>query len=304
MRQEAGWIAAAFLAALSCRVDAQTDKGRPDQADPPEALSGAWETPDGHGGAVGIHLQLLIQGTNALEHAPVSQMSSTEPDAAHSNRTFEYWVYARKGDVLELNSFSDSAGEARVTFQDGRMRLHYVSTWKGAPSVDLDLTKTGDTWIGRLHRGEFDGDVTLRRPAADGTGRQDPVVGLWVDGSSGNGTCLHVAESAPGIFLGWSDSINPGHTVSSYGELMKVKRLEDGRYSFELGAYAGLCCSSTVTGKLSQDGAGIAGEWRGGDLQEVNANESSPGKPVTWRRAAGDSCSDALTGRKEHGFAR
>jgi hypothetical protein len=101
-------------------------------------------------------------------------------------------------------------------------------------------------------------------------------VGTWSESSSPGYTCMHIVEQAPNEFSGWSDSLK------HYGELMKVRAEGDGRFSFELYAYSGVCCSHTFVGLLGAHGDGMKGFWPSG-LKQAPHNGS-------WRKARGDSC--------------
>jgi hypothetical protein len=113
--------------------------------DRPEALSGVWQTPDGHGGAVGIHLEL---------------MTTVSGDADPPIRTPQSWqhlnlgIFQRKGSEIAFgdeNYFSDSARGGSVLLGNSRIQLHFVSTWIDTPSVDLDLLhQPNGCWHGRF----------------------------------------------------------------------------------------------------------------------------------------------------------
>ena len=87
----------------------------------PEDLSGVWETPDGHGGAVGIHLML----------------DTTAPaDATTLVGTPQKWlgltigIYHRSGagrHIGDENYFSDSPRGANLRYEDGRLTLSATS---------------------------------------------------------------------------------------------------------------------------------------------------------------------------------
>jgi len=240
-------ITVALLGVLcSCAAFAQGDSilspyegHRP--VDSPEALSGLWEAPDGSGGAVGIHLMLTTT-------VPVS--ADTLGSAQQLWERLEVGVYERKGPDIQFGDqsyFGDSPSAGNVAFDEGVLRLHFASPWKDTPSVDLDLRQTGDTWVGRLHRGYFDANVILRRPGAGGTAKTSPIggtsiTGTWISTPGPFGTCVHVAGETPGSLAGWSDSVGmTGHQQvvagmspitgggGRYGELMWVKQLDGGK---------------------------------------------------------------------------
>ena len=264
--------AVTFVGLLTCAVQAQEESfyfGQPVQH--PEGLSGVWETADGQGGAIGIHL-LLDTSIPADATAPAG--------APQSWQDLQLGVFDRRGPIIqrgELNYFGDSPRGGEVRFKDGRLTLHFVSTMVDAPSIDLDLVQQpGDRWVGRLHRGWFDSQVMLRRPEVDGAMGTSPIVGTWSESSSPGYTCMHIVEQAPNEFSGWSDSLK------HYGELMKVRPAGDGRFSFELYAHSGVCCSHTFIGLPDAHGDRMEGLWPSG-LKQAPHNGS-------WRKARGDSC--------------
>ncbi len=263
--------------------------------DHPEALSGVWETSNGHGGAIGIHLRL---------------MTSVSGDADPPVWTPQLWehlelgVFERKGPELvrfgEENGFADDSRGGAVTFENGRLQLHFVSPWEDTPSVDLDLLQQPDgCWHGRFHRGSFDSVVALCRPTADSATPASPLVGTW---SSDYGGCIHIFETRAGTFTGWSDSLEiPGHIIFSdpgphslletYGELAKVRVADDGVISLEVGAHNGMCCPNLFEGKLSTDGS---------EIQRIPPPPNVVRFPPRWTKMAGDSCVDPAAVRKLH----
>jgi hypothetical protein len=114
----------------------------------PEHLSGIWEAPDGHGGAIGLHLML----------------STTAPaDATTLVRAKQSWlslgvgIYQRSGPVIQVgeeNYSEDSPRGGGVRYDNDRSTLH-------APEFDLDLHHNQrNEWTGRLHRKEFNSQLT------------------------------------------------------------------------------------------------------------------------------------------------
>jgi hypothetical protein len=251
-------------------VPAQTAKASPDAGpyrgkvvSDPESLSGLWETSNGQGGFVGIH---MILGT------------SVAPDAKTDGRTLngveQQWeyltlgVYEQKGAEFSLgegNYFSDSAATAAVRIEDGHLVLHFVSPATGMPAVDLDLwKKEGDRWVGRFHRASFDEQVTLNRPGG-GMKTHDAITGVWTSSRR----VVHIGEQKLGQFAGWSDvlqipgtirfapGIKPGRFFETYGDRVKVRRAGERGVLFEFGAYSVNCCPRTAAGILSNDGREI-----------------------------------------------
>ncbi len=311
-------VMAAVMGVVACELAAQNvaserpsavpDSGHSPyvgrRVDDPEGLSGLWEVSNGRGGAVGIHLMLT---------------TSVAPDAKADGKTLagveqlwenlEVGVYERQGQVLafgEENSFSDTPGGASVKLEDGRLQLHFVCQWPSDPSIDLDLVKQpGDRWVGRLHRGSFDGKVTLERPGTD-VKTSNVIVGTWGAGNPLNG-CMHIAEEALAVFTGWSDSLQvPGEMecapsarqqrlMELYGELMTVKVRADDNVSFEFDAYNPMCCSHTFIGRPGVDGKMIEGRWPT-DLNQTFHDES-------WKKMDHNSCvrSDKVQTKEQRG---
>jgi len=179
-------VAASLVTLLPCAIHAQQDSGSipvaPEdrsfylgqQVTHPESLSGIWETSNGHGGAIGIHLEL---------DTTIPSDGDKQIWAPQSWQDLQVGVFERKGAEIQLgeeSGFSDSRSGGSVTFDQGRLQLHFVSQWADTPSVDLDLVQQADgCWDGRLHRGDFDSHVTLCRPSTGQSGKASPLVGTW-----------------------------------------------------------------------------------------------------------------------------
>ncbi len=166
--------------------------------DHPEALSGIWETPDGNGGAFGIHLQLMTT-VPADADPPLWTPQSWQP--------LEVDVFQRKGSEIasgDENSFADSVRGGSVRLSGGRLALHFPSSATGLMSIDLDLLhQSDDCWHGRFHRGNVDSVVTLCRPTPGPSIASNALVGTW----STNRGCIHTFQTGPGTFTGWSDTL-------------------------------------------------------------------------------------------------
>lgn len=261
----------------------------------PEELSGLWETSDGKGGAVGIHLRLVTTATGNAK-----TLTNTPQFWEH----LEVGVYQRKGAQIEFgeeNFFTDSPTGGRVTFQNRRLQLT-------AASFDLDLTQQAEgQWVGRLHRESFDSLVTLRRPDATNRANMQPIVGTPIVGNKIVGTwllksidpahisCIHIAQQGENAFIGWSDSLRapgveiygknivwPETALESYGVLMNVHLETDGKFTLELHALSPTCCSHKFVGRVAQDGNLINGDWPSGPNQTPQSG--------SWVKVAGDSC--------------
>jgi hypothetical protein len=259
----------------------------------PEMLSGIWEASNGHGGVVGI--QLILTTT-----IPASAMTlaGTPQSWVH----LEVMVYEQVGrtlDFSERNGFSDSVRGGSVQLEDGRLTLHFVSGVESVPKIDLDLKWVdGDAWEGRFHRGSFDSHVTLRRSGALLKSKPSVIAGTWMSEGPGIGsTCLHVAETAPGQFVGWSDSHmtyahvrfapnvqRPETAMQHYGDLAKVSPLGDGKFRIELYALSAICCSHPFTATPDESGETMVGDFAAGPNQAPHTS--------TWKKLAGGSCLD------------
>jgi hypothetical protein len=197
----------------------------------PEALSGVWETPDGHGGAVGIHLRLT---TTVPVHVypPIWTPQSWV--------RLRVGVFGRRGSEFvsgDENYFNDSPGNGRFTLESGRLRVHFVSKSVKLPSIDLDLVRQpDDCWHGRLHRGDFDSVVSLCRPASGVDKNASSLVGTWVKDTKGALICMHILPNGEGGFTGWSDVLEvPGRIIfnpegsgpqtllQQYGSLLNIQ---------------------------------------------------------------------------------
>jgi hypothetical protein len=256
----------------------------------PEELSGLWEAPDGRGGWVGIHL-----GMEATAPAKAATLEGTEKS----------WVNLQVGvfelakgetDYEEMNRFSDSPRGGNVRYEDGRLMLHFASGAARAP-IDLDLRRVdGDAWAGRFHRNSFDEHVVLHRPGALDTGEKSWAVGTWRQAGKGLYRCLHVAQQAPGEYVGWLDSLSlmgpgqmcftphsprPATAFEIYGAPVRIGGVTQTAVSFEENLGLGGCCPYGFTGA------------RVGDGSTMSVSPAFPPRgerDVTWKKMPGDTC--------------
>jgi len=281
-----------FSALASAQSSAPGDESpyRGQIVDSPELLSGLWEAPDGNGGIIGLHLQLItsIPGTT-------TSFTGIRQTWEH----LEVGVFQSKGSVLQFedqNYFSDSPRGADVRFENNRLSLHFVPSSPITPSVDLDLMRLNDTWKGRFHRGQFDAKVELRRPGT--------TVDTWILDSQISRSCIHVPNSTASEFNGWSDNLptmgyvrfannipRPATTDAAYGSLVKIRHLENDKFSIEFGAYNGMCCSHLFVGTLTADDTLLSGSWPAGPNQAPH--------PGSFRKAPPFSCLE--TGQTSRG---
>lgn len=280
-------IAVVLLSAATQLASAQSST--PDDQSPhhgqvvtsPESLSGLWEAPDGHGGIVGFHLQLITDIPG----------SATSPTSVHQTwKHLEVGVFQSKSLVLQsgdANYFTDSPQSVPVRFENDHLSLHLLNPTPQVPSIDLDLTRLNDTWKGRFHRGDFDAQVELRRPAA--------TVDTWIDDSPMGRSCIHIPRSTAPEFNGWSDNIptfgnvryannlaRPSTANATYGDLLKIRHLANNQMSIEFNAYSGICCSHSFVGTLSSDGTVLSGSWPAGPNRAPHLG--------SFRKASPDSC--------------
>ena len=269
--------------------------------DHPEDLSGVWEAPDQHGGAVGIHLNLMTK---------VSDDGDPPVWVPQSWQHLNLGVFQRNGSEIvfgEEGYFGDHPRGGLATLQAGHLQLHFVSAWKDTPSVDLELVHQpdNDCWQGRFHRGSFDSIVNLCRPTPGPQAQVSPLVGTWSEGSELGSACLHIAQTGIMTFTGWSDSLEiPGQTIyganypgphgllEGYGDLAKVHLAADGTVSLELNAYSMMCCSHTFIGHFAADGKTIE--------EDFNPGLNQTSKARTWIKRTGNTCVDAADLPKTH----
>jgi hypothetical protein len=245
----------------------------------PEDLSGLWEAPDGHGGAIGIHL--VLDAT-----APVE--ATTLVGVEQKWLGLQVGLYQRVKAEIQIgdeNLFSDSPRGGSVRYEDSRLTLH-------APGYDLDLHRIpGDQWTGRFHRGDFDAVVTLARPMLQTTSKGAWFLGTWRNTSSPQTTCLHIAQS-PTALLAWSDTLlawgpvrfapqipKPPYSWEHYGDLVKIQPARNGNLSIELGAYNTICCSHSFLATPADGGKAMKADWP----------NQSPHRS-RWIKMPGDSC--------------
>ena len=249
----------------------------------PEALSGIWETPSDNGGAVGIHLQL----------------STRLPDDSRIPWTPQAWqhlviaVFERKTTdeaFGDMNGFSDSKRGGGVSYKDGRLVLHDVWFAKDLLTIDLDLRlQANGCWHGRFHRNSFDRVVSLCRPTPSRSFPLNPLVGTWSRTNGLGEDCLHIVQTGPDKFAGWSDSLQipgkvgyaptipgPHQLYENYGSLVKVERFSNGFARITFGAYSAICCPHAFLGKLNA----------GDSMLEGNFDSAN----ATFARTSGDSC--------------
>jgi hypothetical protein len=249
----------------------------------PEDLSGLWEAPDGHGGAIGIHL--LLDTT-----APID--TTTLAGVRQSWLGLQVGLYRRSGAELQIrdeNFFSDSLRGGSIRYEGDRLSLH-------SPGYDLDLRHIdGNKWSGRFHREDIDSAVTLARPAMQPASKATWFLGTWKGISAPQTTCLHIAEASPAAFLAWSDTLlawgavrfapqagKPPYSWEHYGDLVKVQPAENGGLSVELAAYSPICCSHSFVAVSAENGKAMKADWPSGPNQSPHKSR--------WTKMPGDSC--------------
>jgi hypothetical protein len=257
----------------------------------PEALSGFWETSNGHGGAVGIHLFLFTSVPTEGWEKP--------SDAPQSWQSLELEVYEREGGKIgsrQGNGFSDSLMGGNVKFEGGHLELHFIPRIPTDPSIDVDLIQQpSDRWAGRLRRGSFDSNVILSRPSANIIAKANSIVGTWIGGLGVPLSCVHITQQAPNEFIGWTDSLprplgppngsiprglRPKTRFPFYGRPIGIHLESSGKIRFDPNEGNGICCSQAFVGKLTEDGKFIQGLQQG--------TESA--QDASLKRVAGDSC--------------
>jgi hypothetical protein len=249
----------------------------------PEDLSGIWEAPDGHGGAIGIHL--VLDTTVPVE-------ATTLAGAKQSWLGLQVGLYRRSGPQLQMgdeNFFSDSLRGGSVRYENDRLILH-------ARGYDLDLHRVdGDKWAGRFHLDDIDSAVTLARLAMQPTSKATWFLGTWKSMSGSQTTCLHIAEASPSAFLAWSDNLlawgaarsapqvgKPPYSWEHYGDLVKVHSTESGSLSVELAAYSPICCSHPFLAVSAAHGKAMKADWPSGPNQSPHKSR--------WTKMPGNTC--------------
>jgi hypothetical protein len=260
----------------------------------PEDLSGVWEAPDGHGGAIGIHLVLDTT-------APVD--TTTLIGITQKWLGLQVAPYRRAAAEIQVgdeNYFSDSLRGESARYENGRLTLH-------ARGYDLDLRRVAqdkeDKWSGRFHREDIDTVVTLSRPTLEATSRgtlkntpRDTwFLGTWKSASGPQVTCLHIAEASPAAFLAWSDTLSTGGSTSfapqipkppysweHYGDLAKVQPADNGGLWVELGAYSPICCSHRFHATSADNGKAMKADWPAGPNQSPHKSK--------WIKMPGGTC--------------
>jgi hypothetical protein len=253
----------------------------------PEALAGRWETPDGHGGAVGMNVILTtyIDGV---------QSSIAGHDQHVSNITIGLY-HRTSPDVDELGfSFFPAATDVGANGDGYQLAIHFPGR-VAISAVNLDLVwhEQSQTWSGLFERGAFRGQVSLKRPASKSS--VSPFAGTWSRTHAMMNTCLHIAQQQDGSLTAWSDDLQalgrvryangiqpPAQMLEHYGEIAKAKVDASGQITVELRAYTAKCCSHSFTARLSPDGQLLSGNWLAG----LNQNPTA----VEWKKAPGISC--------------
>jgi hypothetical protein len=249
----------------------------------PEDLSGIWEAPDGHGGAIGIHL--ILDTT-----APVE--ATTLVGTKQKWLGLEVGLYHRTGAQLQLgeeNMYSDSLRGGSVRYDDGHLTLH-------ASRYDLDLHRIpGDNWSGRFQRDNFDSQVTLTRPVLQATSKITWFLGTWKSTSPAGPQCLHIAQQSPAGYTAWSDTLTvwgpgsfapqipkPPYAWEHYGDLVKVEPTANGVISIELGAYSPICCPHLFLATPEHGGKDMKADWPLGPSQGPYKSK--------WIKMPGNTC--------------
>jgi hypothetical protein len=259
----------------------------------PEELSGLWEAPDDRGGVIGLHLTLRTTAPSSVTKLTGVRQSWGSLEADIYQRT--------RGEFHPGNStgFTDSVRGGSLRYDNGRLILHTTG-------FDLDLLHiAGDRWSGRVHRTEFDSDVTLTRPGYKTTAKQAWFVGTWRSTEElPMQRCLHIVQNAPGEFIAWSDSLQtlgkvflapgvkkPPHALEDYGDLADVHTWANGNLEIELHAYGGLCCSHSFIATPAEHATIMRAEWPSAANQAAHKTE--------WKRMSGNSCISSRVAQRE-----
>ena len=243
----------------------------------PEAISGLWEAPDGHGGV--IHLELRVDAFAPPHAKALNGIEQRLLDA-------DVFLYRRsQAEIVrdDQNLFESPAPGGVALFEHGRLTVR-------VPSYGLEVYEVqGEQWSGTMQGAP----ILFRRPQVAG-GRTSWAVGTWREKAKPGYTCLHVAQDQTGNYLGWSDMlvdwgdlvVAPGVTKPNgpqhYGELVKVNATVGKGVVFEVYAYTALCCSHRFVGTPSADGQLMHAEWEDGGNMAAHRS--------IFERMPGDRC--------------
>ena len=255
--------------------------------DQPERYSGLWETPIGPEKAVGIWLLLQTR----IDGAATSLNHVTQYEQG-----FFVAVFKRDGDRLDLDhgSFPDEP-DGGLDWDGRHIRARRDWRSNDASTLELDLTYDPgqETWSGFLRIGMDARVVTLHRFAKKSLKGQSDLVGTWASTEKGSHGCFYVAQLPDGKLAGWSDNLQtpgsfryanglkpPTSSFERYGDLLTVVALGKHSYSFQFGAYGGICCTSTLIAKVTDDS--LVGDEQPGPNQEARRS--------IWKRMDDGSC--------------
>jgi len=255
----------------------------------PGRLSGMWESSDGKGGAVGLHLLL----TAKMDGAP-----TTLKGISQYLDQFVVGVYQRSGSQIRMGDESRFIVPSQEVHWDGRhLQVKHEPRTSADYEIEIDLTQApdGESWAGLFHRGGFSKHVSLKRPTLMPTSLT-PFAGTWSSVQLGRNRCVHLGAFADGRLVAWSDTLQipgfiryannitpPRETIQYYGEMVQVSRGDNDAISLEFNAFAAICCSATAVVIPSKDGSKLLGNWQAGPNQFA--------RPAIWKRVTvGQSC--------------
>lgn len=258
----------------------------------PENLAGRWETSDGNGGMVGMNVLVSTH----IDGAPVSLIGHTQ-----YLDNLDVGLYQRTGkDVGEFDfSFFSTSAEGGATWDGQQLRMQAPQR-KDLPKVEISLSwnETNKQWDGHFERGEFNRQVTLKRPVHANV---SSFVGTWFDSKGLMNNCVHIAQQSDGGFTAWSDDVlapgrlryangiqPPNQSREHYGEIAKAKVNVSGEIAVELRAYTAMCCSHAFVARISPDANTLTGSWSSGPNQNP--------RPIEWKKMQTNSCLAAVSG--------
>jgi hypothetical protein len=126
----------------------------------PEALAGRWETPDGHGGAVGMNVII----TTYIDGTP----SNIAGHAQHISNIIVGLYHRTIPDVEDLGySFFPAATQVGTNGDGYQLAIQFPGRAViSAVSLDLVWHEQSQTWSDLFECDAFRGQVALRRPAS------------------------------------------------------------------------------------------------------------------------------------------
>ena len=168
-----------------------------------------------------------------------------------------YLRHGPAGSPVARNNFSidpQYQPETRIKLSQRALRLHPLHQ-QGFPDVDvaLERDRAHDAWVGMMHRGDWRGQVVLRRVNLGTREARSMWVGTWISPDRGGSACLHIGQVGREltawvdnlqnpVTLRYANGIKPAPLLEQYGSLSIVSEPEAGMISWG-GQDSGICCA-------------------------------------------------------------